>query len=552
MQGAIINGLSSNDSQLSQQISALCSTGNCEWENYQSLGICSQCNDLTDVLKSREIFGVPMATYLPLLNFDSATNDTMTEWYLPNGLRLNNLNAFPRNDVSYPGTTVMTAQVSLDPDQTITFQDMSTLLMSVSLLKADQLPDNSSSYLKWANTAVSGTECGLYFCIQEHNTTMVNGTLHDESRSISIQKQPGTFEWLSGEPEKQGWKTQNELFNDVFWSPRSDLQLTPAEDSNSLNDISHTNITQDSIDSLIFYLNSTFNGGGIAYRNRDGTDPRLSGLTGMVVTTAPRTAGISQNPYVYAPPSLSTVWLASNISSRFANLAKSMSNSMRTTSSFPTSPDQNATSLPNTVSSLEGFQVTTLAVRWEWLILPGLSVILGCIFLMLAVVQTRHYGVPLWKAHALASVLHGFERVPTTEPYDDSRLTQMERYAKGTMVSLVAKDRSASARSDAWFLERVPGGALQQGDSEIAMVDRGPTTGNDSSMPPRYGYAGLVGESEDHLFRAGGLDDGGLASSHSTGVNPFESEIIGVVPQSFVGGEQHRIPRKSVRSSIIS
>ena len=44
MQGAIISGLTANDTQLSQQITAACPTGNCKWNNYQTLGVCSKCN----------------------------------------------------------------------------------------------------------------------------------------------------------------------------------------------------------------------------------------------------------------------------------------------------------------------------------------------------------------------------------------------------------------------------------------------------------------------------------------------------------------------------
>ncbi|KAI1314074.1 hypothetical protein F5Y03DRAFT_402311 [Xylaria venustula] len=48
---------------------AYCSSGNCTWEPYESLGVCNTCEDITDMLKATEL-------------------DDQTEYQLPNGFGL--------------------------------------------------------------------------------------------------------------------------------------------------------------------------------------------------------------------------------------------------------------------------------------------------------------------------------------------------------------------------------------------------------------------------------------------------------------------------------
>lgn len=496
MQGVIIVGLSTNDTQLSHQIAASCSTGNCKWENYQSLAICSRCNDLKDVLVKQEKVDSAMANYVPMLNFNSRANGTLTEWSLPNGLRLNNHNQYPRRDFEYAGTSVMTTHVGFSPDRTISLQDISTMLLSVSLLKADQLPDNGSSYSDWASIPVSATECGLYLCVQEFNTTMVNGTLHDDSRVVSSRRVPESYQWLDDLFSKLGWSEQTEHFNDTFWAPRSDLQLAPPDDSSaSLNTLSNISIPQDSLNSVIFYLNRTFDDGALAPLNNTSSVEQLGGITGIIVTAADGTTSSDGVPYLYSPSTLSTLWLADDIPTRFANLAKSMTNSMRTTRrtlSAEANTDSDLSTAADTVSSLEGVQIATLAVRWEWLIPSAACVVLGCVFLLMAMIQTRRCKVPLWKADALASVLHGFEPVRSTDSFDGSRITDMQRFAKSTLVTLV--DR----RERGWFLEQVPGGVVAASASDQELLVRKGGEDKVYTSSHKIGYQPVWGEHGYH------------------------------------------------------
>jgi hypothetical protein len=60
-------------------VTPVCLTGNCTWPPYQSLAICSTCNDL-----SSQLVGVPVELLQP------GSNNTypVTNWTLPNGLYL--------------------------------------------------------------------------------------------------------------------------------------------------------------------------------------------------------------------------------------------------------------------------------------------------------------------------------------------------------------------------------------------------------------------------------------------------------------------------------
>lgn len=51
MRSAVLDGLFRSDSWISQQTQRSCSSGNCTWDNFTSLAICSGCNDLTSQIK---------------------------------------------------------------------------------------------------------------------------------------------------------------------------------------------------------------------------------------------------------------------------------------------------------------------------------------------------------------------------------------------------------------------------------------------------------------------------------------------------------------------
>ena len=82
-----------------------------------------------------------------------------------------------------------------------------------------------------------------------------------------------------------------------------------------------------------------------------------------------------------------------------------------------------------------------LSVRWPWLVLPAVLVLLTVIFFIAIIVDTRPTGnrAPIWKSSPLALLLHGFE-LPNKPAANIDELNDMEELAKGIIVRFSSTD----------------------------------------------------------------------------------------------------------------
>ena len=78
------------------------------------------------------------------------------------------------------------------------------------------------------------------------------------------------------------------------------------------------------------------------------------------------------------------------------NLAAAMTNYIRDASN-------------HTVSGQLGITETYVRVLWLWIILPGVLVVAGALFLIMGIVATRKRGVDIWKDSELALLFHGLQ-----------------------------------------------------------------------------------------------------------------------------------------------
>jgi hypothetical protein len=74
-------------------------------------------------------------------------------------------------------------------------------------------------------------------------------------------------------------------------------------------------------------------------------------------------------------------------------------------------------------------------VRWPWMILPGVLLVTGALFLVITILASKKSHAPLWKSSALAPYYHG---VKGDDEDDDELLTasSMERKSEGEDVRL--------------------------------------------------------------------------------------------------------------------
>lgn len=386
MQSAILFGLSNSLGSISQQMAVRCPGAHCVWQPYLSLGICSTCVDVTNLLikdtinntiqrqsSQYEVLDLSLNSGIP----QSIAGPEIITYNLSNGLYLEaNRDGQIVPLVSY-GTT--------NRSQTVAFQNNRLLLYSLTVIKYSKggpIP----------GIPMIATECSLEYCVHNYTSEMSNGTLSETAKSLPSIVIPASWEqqvesWgpsgTSGTLET-GWV---QYFSSGTIAELPDLQLG-----------NRFNISQAAINSIAGGLSSVLAG------------TKQVGCTGFYLSDASHT-----------PNSMKLIYDSGDLNTTFTGLAMSMSNSIR-------SNDDNGTLAEGTVG------ITVYIVRLKWISLPMIAVFGGFLLLALTVFYTHRRGLPIWKSSAL-SVLKVGET--TTNHFDSETMVGgMEMKAKKTFIRL--------------------------------------------------------------------------------------------------------------------
>jgi hypothetical protein len=149
-------------------ITSSCPTGNCTWPLYQSLTICSTCNDLASQLE-----GIPVEPPEPGSNYTYP----VTNWTLPSGLYLT-----VEESQSKQGLFAMTMNVTNAPNAENPIKESASFpLLNSTLSLLDFLiiigPANYSNDYSTSTFITTGpfaSECLLQVCIQTYNASETN------------------------------------------------------------------------------------------------------------------------------------------------------------------------------------------------------------------------------------------------------------------------------------------------------------------------------------------------------------------------------------------
>ena len=79
-------------------------------------------------------------------------------------------------------------------------------------------------------------------------------------------------------------------------------------------------------------------------------------------------------------------------------------------------------------------------VRWKWIILPAVLELASLTLLVVTIIHSRREDVPLWKTSALALIYHGVDELRGRETLATERLSSMEVTAKTTDVQLIKSE----------------------------------------------------------------------------------------------------------------
>ncbi|KAL8646157.1 MAG: hypothetical protein Q9226_006990 [Calogaya cf. arnoldii] len=396
MKSAMLYGISQPDDRITQQTNQSCPSANCTWTPFQSLAVCSACNDLTDRLeRGFSDKAAPLDIFLdPELYGASALKNTNpnTEYRLPNGLSLDNME-------HQNSTTYMTGYGTSNASESLSFSSKDTFLWSLAMIRIAR----ADTLSEWPESAVTALECGLWYCVNEYSSAVVKGKLVETSSPAPSTRSPKSWQLLPL-PEQPHFTVEQNITN------RPEDTLNYYEDSSSLvrTDLQlgdGFNLTQTAIYGISKAMNETF----LVNPAVNDTSGRTSFINSYV---------LARGGFVtYHPTVMQTLYGSPNLDATFAALAKSMTNTIR----------GNGDNSP-VAAGQAGTYVVLFKVHWLYLILPATLVLAGAAFLLIVIVRTRAAGFAVWCSNVMPSVALGAQLGPIFD--GDMRLSRMGGIAK--------------------------------------------------------------------------------------------------------------------------
>lgn len=350
-------------------------------------------------------------------HFDDSSSalvgNTSRAYRLPNGLIIDNDHQWTFKDDQEPidsnseGGILMTAFSTNTPNLTNTMQNIGTLIWAISLFKV-QRPLDGNNQTRWPDLPVQALECGLYYCINRYNPTVLGSVLVEETETISdrspsfIAAQDSGF---SNEPTKSALVSRYYYGNNDV----SDVRL-------AANGVQY-NISRYAVEAIQSFFESNFAGEAFVSNQSTHSEIVEGTLNGMCYsdwnseTRNPETR--NQIEYSYSPPSMQVFWSEEDIPAIFESVARSMSNAIRD------GADDDANKV---VTGSTGVPVTYYRIQWGWIAMHLTVFLSGLVFLIVTMVNSRRESstalIPIWKDDALASLNFGSQLGPTFGPSD--------------------------------------------------------------------------------------------------------------------------------------
>ncbi|KXH33375.1 hypothetical protein CSIM01_03289 [Colletotrichum simmondsii] len=370
MEGAIMSGFYKSPEELRRETLFQCSSGNCTFDPFVTIGVCHRCEDLTSNLTRLPV------SYDDIMNtikeYRTANTDEVkvggSNFYasgfnLPNGHIIANTNGcrpYQRQNTCRSDAYAATSFGTGNPYKTVAMKDIDTLLWSMSLIYADINALNASGFLNqenrsaeitWPTVPLKALECALYYCAKAINSTVTNSRLEEDITEVAGTKRSAKS-W--GLPELMYWnRNQGPLWRYDKVTPE---YRAPPEEMRSLefhklwsvvtrnpleielNSTDKVTIQSDSIKSLSAYVQTLFR--WEPWFSDTKVIAQLSELTGTKNAVGFNGASFGPVTSLYAaaqPPALNRLVSTSRsnfagISAVFESMAMSMTNEIRRTS----------------------------------------------------------------------------------------------------------------------------------------------------------------------------------------------------------------------------
>jgi hypothetical protein len=383
MQSAIYYGINNNLTNIQRQTVFSCPTPKCEWLPYNSLSVCTECNDVPDsnlvrvVGNSTEL----LSAYYGVYDGFTGRKDS-TAFQLPNGQFIVNLDG----RVSYSSTEaqttdadvqtfVMSAKGTGNPSKTLTLQHRENLIWALSVLNLDQ-GENHTIMGIWPNIPLVAKECGVYWCVNQYDSKVENDTLSEVVTEVSAPRNAQKWNNVAGT-----WKDESLEFHEETNMQIPDMLELCVPSGNPCY-----SVTVDSVWSLNNHFNKTFLSNVTVQNASVGLGPDQLQNQAHLIGTA------------FEPYNFKSLWNLDkqDLQNTFQNMAKSMTNEIR---AFGSGISSNA--MEDEKPTLE-MTVTVFSMQWPYIILHCLLIVLGAVFVQLTARSSAIGGVPSYKSSSVA------------------------------------------------------------------------------------------------------------------------------------------------------
>ncbi|KAF5013007.1 hypothetical protein FDECE_954 [Fusarium decemcellulare] len=478
MQAAILRGLSRSPWEVEREALAQCPTSNCIWDQFNTLGVCHKCNNISSDLKRVNFTDISVALAEAFDGEYESVVPAVTAYVLPNGHFMPNVDGCPQPRGQCRGLgpdytmqnrrLLMTSFGTGSRHKTNTMKDIDTLIWSMSLifpslepltepLSTSETNNDANKQLYWPEYSIQAMECSLYYCIKTVSAAVIGNELIEKAAEASGMRRDANS-WQRGSPI--GWAINDlppdSLFDDMEFHANysalvySDLVLKVPD--NGFGTTGSFNISQSSITSISHFMQDLFIG--------DAESPGMEieeEVTQNVTQSKLGKDAVGYNGYSqltwsgeewWYPRALAGIWTLTknNMSSSFSALATSMTNEMRRNHNrtlelqWGQETDRFRDERMN-IRGKVGTPTVLYDIRWIWIVLHGL--ILGSVISFLLITLNRVGEGTISKNSSLATIRYGYDLGGVLKDSDTVEL--MEKAARVAYVKIPQGDDDEEA-----------------------------------------------------------------------------------------------------------
>ena len=397
-------------------MTATCPSGNCTWDIFTTLGVCSKCQDVSSTIMQSTVIS---PSRLP--DFDEATAMNITNYRIPSGLH-----------VTLPDYVDSGAEA----------------LFPVIIASNSSAPLATDASIPWTITNISimshrtAFECSLFWCLKSYNSSMTRGLLTEIA--ISTAESITTFDQYNGTQKADLCATEPQrISNEPPAAPKpGQLIYVSATNSDSITDSCITHLYSNN---TAFSFSSSANA---ALQNF--LTPLLTGnITWQGLDSFAASSAVLQSLTTYGKTNMSIFSSDSTIVQKASRaiageidltnvptLLEKLTESMTVRMRMAALMDENSTTL-GTVFETQA----VVQIDWPWLALPLLLLVGTTVFLTVVIWVSRRTQVQAWKSSSTAMLFHGLDEKHSQRLGSSAKRSEMDDLAKEIEVQLGHTDK---------------------------------------------------------------------------------------------------------------